>query len=166
MATVTFKGNQINTLGDLPKVGEKAPDFKLTATDLSQKSLKDFKGKRVIMNIFPSLDTDTCANSVRNFNERASQLDNTSVLCISRDTPFAQNRFLDNEDIEDVVALSDIRNGEFGEQYNLTFADGPLEGFHSRVVMVLDEEGKIIYQQQVSEVTEEPDYLAALKSLM
>lgn len=166
MATVTFKGNKMNTVGDLPKVGTKAPDFTLTTTDLSDKSLSDFEGKRIIMNIFPSLDTETCANSVRNFNERASQLENTTVLCISRDTPFAQNRFLESEKIEDVVALSDIRSGKFGRDYNLLFAQGPLEGFHSRVVLVLDEEGKIIYQQQVLEVTEEPDYLSALKSLM
>jgi len=155
MATITIGGNEISTSGTLPEVGTPAPDFKLKKTDLSEASLKDYKGKRVILNIFPSIDTDVCATSVKNFNTRATQLDNTAVLCISRDTPFAQKRF-----------ASDDIDGSFGEDYGLTMTSGPLAGFHSRAVVVLDEEGKVIYKEQVAEIADEPNYLEALKTLL
>lgn len=166
MATVTLQGNAINTRGTLPQPGQQAPDFQLTKSDLSAASLADFKGKRVVMNIFPSVDTGTCATSVKNFNKRASELNNTAVLCISRDTPFALSRFASDEGLENVVNLSDVRNGKFGQDYGLDFVDGPLEGFHSRAVIVLDEEGKVMYNEQVAEIVDEPNYLAALKTLL
>lgn len=166
MATVTFKGDPVHTSGTLPAVGSKAPAFNLTKNDLSTATLEEFKGKRVVMNIFPSIDTGICATSVRNFNERASGLTNTAVLCISRDTPFAQQRFVSDEGLENVVNLSDVRDGKFGADYGLTFTDGPLEGFHSRAVVVLDENGHVIYNEQVADVINEPNYLAALKTLL
>jgi thiol peroxidase len=166
MATITLGGNEIHTKGNLPEVGSQAPDFTLIKSDLSKASLKDFAGTRVILNIFPSIDTDVCATSVRNFNKRATELDNTQVLCVSRDTPFAMKRFSDNEETKNVTNLSDIKDGSFGEAYGLTIVDGPFEGFHSRAVVVLDEKGKVIYNQQVPEIGEEPDYLAALKILL
>jgi thiol peroxidase len=166
MATITLGGNDIHTTGNLPEVGSQAPDFSLIRSDLSKASLQDFAGTRVILNIFPSIDTDACATSVRNFNKRATELNNTQVLCISRDTPFAMKRFADNEETKNVTNLSDIKDGSFGEAYGLTIVDGPFEGFHSRAVVVLDEKGKVIYNQQVPEIGEEPDYLAALKILL
>lgn len=166
MATITIGGNEISTSGTLPKVGTQAPDFQLKKTDLSEASLKDYKGKRVIMNIFPSIDTDVCATSVKNFNKRATQLDNTAVLCISRDTPFAQKRFASDEELENVENLSDVIEGSFGADYGLTMTSGPLAGFHSRAVIVLDEEGKVIYNEQVPEIADEPNYLEALKTLL
>lgn len=166
MATITIGGNEINTLGELPAVGTQAPDFKLKKADLSEASLHDYRGKRVILNIFPSIDTDVCATSVKNFNKRASELDNTAVLCISRDTPFAQKRFASDEGIENVENLSDVIDGTFGKDYGLTMTTGPLAGFHSRAVIVLDEEGKVMYNEQVPEIANEPNYLAALKTLL
>ncbi|WP_213522365.1 thiol peroxidase [Nonlabens sp.] len=166
MSTITIGGNEITTNGTLPEVGTQAPDFQLKKTDLSEASLKDYKGKRVIMNIFPSIDTDVCATSVKNFNTRATQLDNTAVLCISRDTPFAQKRFASDEELEHVEHLSDIINGSFGTDYGLTMTSGPLAGFHSRAVLVLDEEGNVIYNEQVGEIADEPNYLEALKTLL
>ena len=166
MATITIGGNEISTSGTLPAVGTQAPDFKLKKTDLSETSLKDYKGKRVIMNIFPSIDTDVCATSVKNFNKRATELDNTAVLCISRDTPFAQKRFAGDEELENVENLSDVIDGSFGADYGLTMTSGPLAGFHSRAVVVLDEEGKVIYNEQVAEIADEPNYLEALKKLL
>ncbi|ALM20070.1 thiol peroxidase [Nonlabens tegetincola] len=166
MATITLGGNEISTSGSLPEVGSQAPDFQLLDSDLNTKTLNDFKGKRLVLNIFPSIDTDTCATSVKNFNKRATELDNTAVLCISRDTPFAQKRFASDEDIENVTNLSDVITGEFGKNYGLEMTSGPLSGFHSRAVVVLDEEGKVIYNQQVGEIADEPDYLSALKSLL
>jgi thiol peroxidase len=166
MATITIGGNEISTSGTLPAVGTQSPDFKLKKTDLSEATLKDYKGKRVIMNIFPSIDTDVCATSVKNFNTRATQLDNTAVLCISRDTPFAQKRFASDEELENVENLSDVIDGSFGADYGLTMTSGPLAGFHSRAVVVLDEEGKVIYKEQVAEIADEPNYLEALKTLL
>src|SRR5690606_31664471 len=165
MATITFKGTAVNTQGDLPAIGVSAPDFKLTAGDLSEKSLSDFKGKKVILNIFPSVDTGTCATSVRKFNEKASGLDNTVVLCISRDLAFAQGRFCAAENLENVVTLSEYKNSNFSDAYQLRFVDGPLEGLLSRSVVVIDEEGKVLYTEQVAETTEEPDYEKALAAL-
>ena len=165
MATVTLKGNEIHTIGELPSIGHKAPDFKLTANDLSTKTLKDFIGKKLVLNIFPSIDTGTCAQSVRQFNKEASELNNSLVLCISKDLPFAQARFCGAEGLDNVVNLSDYKTGEFGKNYGTTFIDGPLEGLLSRSVVVLDENGNVTYTQQVSETAEEPDYNAALKAL-
>jgi thiol peroxidase len=166
MSTITLGGNKIETNGSLPKVGETAPDFKLKSVDLSEKNLSDFKGSRVVMNIFPSIDTNTCATSVRKFNEKASGLNNTKVLCISRDTPFAQKRFASDEGTDAVTNLSDFKNGQFGKDYGLEMTSGAMEGFHSRAVLVLDEKGKVIHSQQVPEIADEPDYLSALKSLL
>ncbi|HSM46491.1 MAG TPA: thiol peroxidase, partial [Draconibacterium sp.] len=165
MAKITLKGNEINTIGELPKVGEEARDFSLVKGDLSQVSLSDFKGSKLVLNIFPSLDTGTCAASVRNFNKLAAGLENTKVLCISRDLPFAQNRFCGAEGIENVVTLSDFATGGFGKNYGLEIVDGPLQGLHSRAVVVLDEQGKVVYNQQVPEIVDEPDYNKALEAL-
>ncbi|MEQ6121544.1 thiol peroxidase [Reichenbachiella sp. MALMAid0571] len=165
MATITLKGNTIHTIGDLPSVGSKAPGFELIKSDLSKSSLNDYAGSKVILNIFPSIDTGTCATSVRKFNQEASSLDNVKVLCISRDLPFAHGRFCGAEGIENVITLSDFVDGSFGKSYNLLFADGPLAGLDSRAVIVLDENQNIIYTEQVAETTEEPNYEAALASL-
>lgn len=165
MATITLKGNKINTAGNLPETGSKAPDFLLTATDLSTKSLTNYKGSKLVLNIFPSVDTGTCAASVRQFNKEASELENTKVLCISRDLPFAQSRFCAAEGIENVESLSDFKTGQFGKDYGLEFVDGPLEGLHSRCVVVLDENGTVKYTEQVSETVDEPNYKAALEAL-
>ncbi|MBO3099344.1 thiol peroxidase [Gelidibacter pelagius] len=165
MATVTFKGNPVTTFGELPKIGADAPNFRLTATDLSSKSLNNYLGHNVVLNIFPSVDTGVCAQSVRTFNEKASQLDNTKVLCISKDLPFAFARFCAAEGIDNVESLSDFRDGNFGKNYGLTFVDGPMEGLHSRCVVVLNDKAEVIYTEQVSEITDEPDYEAALKSI-
>lgn len=165
MAKITLKGNAINSIGNLPTAGTKAPDFQLVANDLSVKSLKDFAGKKLVLNIFPSLDTGTCAASVRRFNAEASKLANTEVLCISKDLPFAQARFCGAEGLEDVHNLSDFRDGKFGKDYGVEIIDGPLAGLESRAVVVLDEKGTVIYTQQVAEIVDEPDYEAALAAL-
>ena len=165
MATITLKGNTIHTVGQLPKIGDKIADFELIQNNLSVASLKDFAGSRLVLNIFPSLDTGTCAASVRNFNKLAAGLENTKVLCISRDLPFAQARFCGTEGIENAVTLSDFKTGKFGQDYQLEITDGPLAGLHSRVVIVADETGKIIYTEQVPEIVNEPNYDAALKAL-
>ena len=165
MATVTLKGSPINTSGNLPEVGTKAPDFLLTATDLSVKSLSDFKGSKLVLNIFPSIDTGTCAQSVREFNREASELENTKVLCISRDLPFAHARFCGAEGLDNVIPLSDYKDGSFGKAYGVIFIDGPLEGLLSRSVVVLDENGTVIYTEQVDETVNEPNYKAALDAL-
>ncbi|UJH92222.1 thiol peroxidase [Antarcticibacterium sp. 1MA-6-2] len=166
MSQITLKDKKINTYGNLPETGEKAPHFELVRSDLSTATLKDFRGKRVIMNIFPSIDTNVCATSVRNFNERASKLNNTEILCISRDLPFAQKRFVDDEGLKNVTNLSDFRQGDFGKDYGVEMIDGPMAGLLSRVVIVLDEEGKVLHSQQVGDIGDEPDYLSALKSLL
>ncbi|SHI88811.1 thiol peroxidase [Flavobacterium terrae] len=165
MAQITLKGNPINTVGELPQVGTQAKDFQLVKTDLSVSSLADYKGSRVVLNIFPSVDTSTCATSVRKFNEKASSLDNTKVLCISRDLPFAQNRFCGAEGLENVVNLSDFKDNSFGNSYGLSIVDGPLAGLHSRAVIVLDENGVVKYTELVPEIVDEPNYEAALASL-
>jgi thioredoxin-dependent peroxiredoxin len=165
MAKITLKGNPINTIGELPKVGEMAKNFTLVKSDLSKASLSDFKGSRIVLNIFPSLDTSTCAASVRYFNKAAGELKNTKVLCISRDLPFAQSRFCGAEGLANVITLSDFATGEFGKNYGLEIIDGPLQNLHSRVVIILNEEGKIIYTEQIPEIANEPDYAKALKNL-
>ena len=165
MAEITLGGNKINTIGELPAVGSKAADFKLVKDDLSVASLENYKGKKVVMNIFPSLDTGTCAASVRQFNAEASKLDNTVVLCISRDLPFAQKRFCGAEGLENVITLSDFRDGQFSKNYGLQIIDGPLESLASRSVIVLNEEGNVVYTQQVPEIADEPNYDKALAAL-
>ncbi|MDG4951257.1 thiol peroxidase [Weeksellaceae bacterium KMM 9724] len=164
MSEITLKGNKIHTSGSLPSKGSEAKDFELTTPELGTKSLEDFKGKKLVLNIFPSVDTGVCAQSVRTFNEKAAQMDNTSVLCISRDLPFAQNRFCAAEGIENVEMLSDFNTGKFGEDYGVTITDGPMKGLHSRAVVVLDENHKVVHAEQVPEITEEPDYEAAINS--
>ena len=166
MASVTLKGNTIHTLGNLPSVGSVVPDFKLAKNDLSTTTLSDYKGKKVVMNIFPSIDTGTCAQSVRQFNLEAAELNNTVVLCISKDLPFAQARFCGAEGIKNVEMLSDFRNGNFGKTYGLEFTDGPLQNLLSRAVVVVNKEGNVVYTEQVQETTEEPNYKAALEALM
>lgn len=165
MAAITLGGNAINTLGSLPKVGDKLTDFQLTRPDLSTATLADYRGTQLVLNIFPSIDTGTCAASVRKFNESASALKNTKVICISRDLPFAQKRFCGAEGIENVENLSDFKSGDFGKQNNLEMIDGPLAGLHSRAVIVVNEEGVVTYTQQVSEIADEPDYEMALAAL-
>ena len=165
MTKITLKGNSIHTSGELPKIGSLAQDFKLIANDLTIKTLNDFKGKTLVLNIFPSIDTGTCAASVRNFNKAAANLTNTSVLCISRDLPFAQARFCGAEGIENVFMLSDFKTGQFGKDYGLEIVDGPLAGLHSRCIVVINAEGLVIYTEQVAEITEEPNYKLALASL-
>lgn len=165
MANITLGGNPVKTSGELPQNGTAAPQFTLTGTDLSSVSLSDFKGTKLVLNIFPSIDTGTCATSVRKFNEKASSLENTKVLCISRDLPFAQKRFCGAEGIENVISLSDFKDGSFGNSYGLTIADGPLAGLHSRAVVVVDENGNVKYTEQVSEIADEPNYENALAAL-
>ena len=165
MSKITLKGNAINTNGVLPAIGSIAADFKLIAGDLSVKTLGDFKGKNLVLNIFPSIDTGTCAASVRNFNKMAADLLNTTVLCVSRDLPFAQNRFCGAEGIENVIVLSDFNTGQFGKDYGLEIVDGPLAGLHSRCIVVLNAEGKVVYTEQVAETSEEPNYDLALALL-
>ena len=165
MANITLKGNAIQTIGELPVKGIKVPDFKLVKNDLSIASLKEFAGKRLVLNIFPSLDTGTCAASVRHFNKEAAGLKNTQVLCISRDLPFAQARFCGTEGITNAITLSDFATHQFGKDYQLEITTGPLAHLLSRAVIVLDENHQVIYTQQVPEIGDEPDYEPALAVL-
>ena len=165
MATVTLKGNTLHTSGELPAIGSKAKDFQLVKNDLSGASLKDFEGSRVVLNIFPSIDTAVCAASVRHFNQDASTLENTKVLCVSRDLPFAQARFCGAEGLTNVITLSDFAAGEFGKNYGLELVDGPLKNLHARAVVVLNENQEVVYTQLVPEISEEPDYAAVLEIL-
>lgn len=165
MTKITFKGNPVNTAGDLPAIGIKAPSFTLTKTDLSEVSLSDFNGKRVVLNIFPSIDTEVCAASVRRFNAEASKLDNTVVLCISRDLPFAHSRFCGAEGLDQVISLSDYKNDLFDQAYGVKMIDGPLAGLHSRAVVIINKEGKVTHVEQVKDIVEEPNYEAAIKAL-
>ncbi len=165
MASITLGGNPVHTSGELPKVGTKLADFKLVKNDLSIATLNDFAGTNLVLNIFPSIDTGTCATSVRTFNATASQLENTKVLCISRDLPFAQKRFCGAEGIENVVNLSDFKDGSFGKTNGLEIADGVLAGLHSRCIIVVDASGSVLYTEQVPEIANEPNYEAALAAL-
>ncbi|AIJ33671.1 lipid hydroperoxide peroxidase [Corynebacterium imitans] len=164
MATVTFQGNDTTTSGELPAVGEALPNSTLVAGDLSEKSLADYAGKRLVLNIFPSLDTGVCATSVRKFNELAASLDNTEVLCISKDLPFAQQRFCAAEGIESVEALSAFRSS-FAKDFGVELEGSPLEGLTARAVVVTDADHKVIHTELVSEITNEPDYQAAEDAL-
>lgn len=165
MASIILGGNPIHTNGSLPQVGSKAIDFQLIKNDLLEATLADFAGIKLVLNIFPSIDTGTCATSVRTFNAKASALENTKVLCISRDLPFAQKRFCGAEGLENVVNLSDFKEGSFGKNYGLEIVDGPLAGLHSRVVIIIDENGDVKYAEQVGEIADEPNYDAALAAL-
>ena len=165
MAKITFKGSPVATAGDLPRVGATAPEFSLVKTDLSDVSLADYKGKKLVLNIFPSVDTGVCAASVRRFNAEASKQDNTVVLCISRDLPFAHARFCGAEGLEDVVSLSEYKDEVFSQNYGVKMVDGPLNGLHSRAVVVIDENGKVAHSEQVDDIVNEPNYEAALKAL-
>ncbi len=165
MATVTLKGNAINTSGELPQIGNKMPHFNLVKNDLSVLSNNDLQGKKVVYNIFPSVDTGTCAASTRRFNQEASSLENTTVVCVSRDLPFAQKRFCGAEGINNVIMASDYKNGDFGKDLGVIFIDGPLNALLSRSVIVADEDGKILFTEQVSETADEPNYEAALAAV-
>jgi thioredoxin-dependent peroxiredoxin len=165
MASITLGGNPIHTSGELPKVGAKLADFKLVKNDLSIVTLIDFAGSNLVLNIFPSIDTGTCATSVRTFNASAAQLENTKVLCISRDLPFAQKRFCGAEGIENVVNLSDFNDGSFGKTNGLEITDGVLAGLHSRCIIVVNASGTVLYTEQVPEIANEPNYEAALAAL-
>jgi thiol peroxidase len=158
--TVTVGGNPIHTVGKLPAVGTQVKDFTLTSVDLKEKTLSDFKGKYIVMNIFPSVNTGTCSRSVRKFNEEAANLKNTTVLCISKDLPFAQKQFCGAEGINNVVMLSDFRS-DFGSTYGVQIKDGAMRGLLSRAVVVVDPGGKIVYEEQVPELSHEPNYEAA-----
>jgi len=165
MASITLKGNPVSTVGELPAVGSSAPSFSGLKTDLSECTLADLAGKKVVLNVFPSIDTGVCAASTRHFNEAASSLDNTVVVCVSVDLPFALGRFCGAEGLENVIPLSVFRNPEFGSGYGVTITDGPLAQLLSRAVVVIDESGKVIYTEQVPEITQEPNYEAALNTL-
>lgn len=164
MADITFAGNPVHTVGSLPSTGSAAPAFTVTGTDLADVTLDSLAGKRVVLNIFPSVDTNVCAASVRAFNEKAAGMDDTVVLSVSKDLPFALKRFAGAEGIENVVSGSAFRSS-FGEDYGVTLQDGPLAGLLSRAVVVLDGEGTVVYTEQVPEIGQEPDYEAALKAL-
>ena len=164
MATVTLQGNPFETAGTLPAIGSATPDFTLAKPDLSEAKLADYKGSRLILNIFPSVDTGTCATSVRTFNQQASKLDNTKILCVSADLPFALARFCGAEGIENVATGSSFRS-TFGADYAVSFSTGPLTGLLSRAVIVVNENGKVVYTEQVAETADEPNYAAALAVL-
>ena len=167
MAKITFHDNPVNTVGDLPATGTVAADFSLVKGDLSELSLSDLKGKNVILNIFPSIDTGVCATSVRKFNKEASSLNNTIVLCISADLPFASGRFCGAEGLKDVVTLSAFRdNNAFANAYGVLMTDGPLRGLLARAVVVVNSEGKVVYTELVPEIAQEPDYNSAINSIV
>ena len=165
MSKILLEGNEINTVGSLPATGSKAPEFTLVNGGLEDISLSSYKGKKVILNIFPSIDTPVCATSVRKFNEEVAKLENTVVLCISADLPFAHGRFCGAEGIENVETLSIFRDDSFGKNYGNIIVDSPLKGILARSIVVVDEEGKVVYTELVPETTEEPNYDAALKSI-
>ena len=165
MAQVTLRGNPVQVEGELPQTGSKAPDFTLTAGDLSDVTLATFAGKRKVLNIFPSVDTPTCATSVRTFNAQANDVSNTVVLCISSDLPFAQKRFCGTEGLDNVQSLSDFRNADFAVDYGVSIADGPLRALTARAVVVLDENDNVLHSELVPEIGQEPNYEAALAVL-
>jgi thiol peroxidase len=165
MATITLGGNPLSTNGELPKPGSNAPGFRLVSADLKDVTLHDFAGKKKVLNIFPSIDTPTCATSVRKFNERAAGRDDTVVLCISADLPFAQKRFCGAEGLNNVQTLSLMRGRSFSDEYGLTIENGPLAGLTARAVVVVDADNKVVHSELVREIADEPDYDAALKAL-
>lgn len=165
MATITLKGNAIETAGSLPAKGAAAPAFTLVKTDLSEVTLDTYKGKKVVLNIFPSIDTPVCANSVRQFNKTAGEMSNAVVLCISADLPFAHSRFCETDGLKNVESLSVFRSPAFGKDYGVTITTGPITGLLSRAIVVLGADGKVVYTEQVPEITQEPNYDAALAAL-
>ena len=165
MATITLKGNAIETIGSLPAKASAAPAFTLVKTDLSEATLADYQGKRVVLNIFPSIDTPVCAASVRQFNKTAGELTNTVVLCISADLPFAHSRFCETDGLKNVESLSVFRSPAFGKDYGVTITTGPIAGLLSRAIVIIDTDSKVLYTEQVPEITQEPDYSAALAAL-
>jgi thioredoxin-dependent peroxiredoxin len=165
MAKITFKGIPVNTSGNLPAKGTKAPDFTLVKSDMGSLSLSELIGKKVILNIFPSLDTSVCANTVRKFNQMAAGMKNVIVLGISKDLPFAHGRFCSTEGITNLITLSGFRDKEFGKAYGIDYFDGPMVGLYARGIVIVDENGTVIYTQLVPEHTQEPDYEAALKAV-
>jgi thiol peroxidase len=165
MATIALEGNEIHTVGDLPATGADAPAFTLTNSELTDVSLADYSGKKIILNIFPSIDTGVCAKSTRRFNAVVNGLENTVALCISADLPFAASRFCGAESLNEVDTLSTFRNPAFGDDYGVRISDGPIAGLMSRAVVIIDESGKVSYTEQVPEITQEPDYDAALAAL-
>jgi thiol peroxidase len=162
MAKITLKGNPCNTVGELPAVGSAAPAFRLVGGDLQDATLEQYSGKKKVLNIVPSLDTPVCATSTRKFNEKAGSMENTVVLVISADLPFAQGRFCTTEGIDNVVPLSMMRDKNFAKEYGVLIADGPLAGLTARAVVVLDEQNKVVHAQLVGEIAEEPDYDRAI----
>jgi thiol peroxidase len=165
MAKVTLKGNPVNTSGNLPALGSEAPDFSLVRSDLSELSLRELKGKKVVLNISPSLDTSICATAVRKFNQLAAGRDDVIVLSITRDLPFAHGRFCTTEGIENVVTLSGFRNTEFGKAYGVELTDGLFKGLYARSIVIVDENGRVVYSELVPEIATEPDYDSALAAL-
>jgi len=165
MALITLKGNPVSTVGELPEIGSAAPDFSAVKTDLSVCELSEFSGKKIVLNIFPSIDTGVCAASTHRFNKEAGELDGAVVLCVSADLPFALGRFCGAEGLENVIPVSVFRNPEFGSGYGVTISNGPLTGLLSRAVVVIDEAGKVVYTEQVPEIAQEPNYEAALAAL-
>ncbi len=165
MTSITMQGKPLKTNSALPAVGHPAPNFTVTKTDLTEAGSKDFIGKRVILSMFPSVDTGTCAIAMKRFNELANKLKNTTVLCISADLPFAQKRFCAAENLQNVIPVSVFRHPEFGIKFGVTISEGPLQGLLSRAIVIVDETGKVMYTQQVKELSEEPDYDAALSAL-
>lgn len=165
MATVTLQGHEVHTCGNLPATGTIAPNFSLVNSSLGATSLDEFNGKRLVLNIFPSLDTGVCATSVRRFNQLVAKMENTVVLAISKDLPFAHARFCATEGINNVATLSAFRDTQFGEAYGVLITDSPMAGLFARAVVVLNEEHRIVYEQLVPEITQEPNYEAALAAL-
>jgi thioredoxin-dependent peroxiredoxin len=165
MAKITLDGTPTTTIGDLPEVGQPAPDFTLTKTDLSIVSLKDYGGSKLILNIFPSVGTGVCSASVRRFNKEASNLKNTKVICISKDLPFALSGFCGAEGLNNVEALSDFKDNAFGSDYGVRIKSGIFEGLHARAVIIVDEDGKVVYTQLVPDIGQEPDYTEVLNHI-
>jgi len=165
MAKITFKGNPLNTIGNLPLPGSKAPDFSLVKSDLGTLNLSDLKGKKLILNIFPSLDTSVCATSVRKFNELAAGRPDVTVLAISKDLPFAHGRFCSTEGINNVVTLSGFRDTAFGKAYGVDIIDGPFTGLYARSIVIVDDKGNVTYNELVPEIAQEPDYQKALNAV-
>ena len=165
MAKITLKGNAIETIGTLPAKASAAPNFTLVKTDLSEVTLADYKGKKIVLNIFPSIDTPVCATSVRQFNKTAGELTNAVVLCISADLPFAHTRFCETDGLKNVESLSVFRSNAFGKDYGVTITTGPIAGLLSRAIVIIDADGKVVYTEQVPEIAQEPNYDAALAAL-
>ena len=165
MAEITLKGNSVNTFGDLPAIGSSAPNFELVGADLSENSLADFAGKNIILNIFPSLDTGTCATSVKTFNSKAGDLGSTVIINVSKDLPFAQKRFCEAESVDHITNLSAFRSHNFGKDYGVDMIDGPLKGLLGRAIVVINTQGDVIHTELVPEIVDQPNYDAAISAV-